>query len=61
MYKIKDEKDNYELIDIMKFVCAIFVIAIHSGIVKYESGTTQWYIINVLLRLAVPFFFIASG
>ena len=56
-----NNKEKYELIDIMKFICAIFVIAMHSGIVKYEDGTTQWYIINILFRIAVPFFFIVSG
>ena len=58
---MKNDETKYELIDIMKFICAIFVIIIHSGIVKYESGTTQWYTINILLRIAVPFFFVASG
>ena len=59
--EISKNKDKYELIDIMKFICAIFIIGIHSGIVNDESSSVQWYILNIVFRIAVPFFFIASG
>ena len=54
-------KENYELIDVMKFICAIMVVVIHSGVSNDTNSTVQWYILQIALRLAVPFFFIASG
>lgn len=58
---LDDRKNNYELIDILKFVCAIFVVMIHTEIMSDTNNTIQWYIMHTILRIAVPFFFIASG
>lgn len=54
-------KDNYVLIDILKFICAIFVVGIHSHIMSDVDNDVQWYIMHMFFRIAVPFFFIASG
>lgn len=59
--KTENKKDKYELIDIMKFICAIFIVGIHAGIMRDENSVFQWQVLNVLFRIAVPFFFIASG
>lgn len=56
-----NNKDKYELIDIMKFICAIFVVGIHAGIMSDKDSVFEWQFLNVVFRLAVPFFFIASG
>ena len=55
------KKENYILIDILKFFCAIFVVGIHAGIMNNKDNTVEWYILHMILRIAVPFFFIASG
>ncbi len=59
--EIFNKNDKFELIDVMKFICAIFIVGIHSGIVSNENSSIQWYIENIIFRIAVPFFFIASG
>ncbi len=53
-------RTDYRLLDVMKFLMAIFVIAIHRSPFSTENGM-QFFIINVLVRVAVPFFFAASG
>lgn len=55
------EKDKYELIDILKFIFEIFVVGIHTGIMTDSNDTFEWYILHIFFRMAVPFFFIASG
>ena len=56
-----NQKSNYILIDILKFICAIFVVGIHAEIMNDKNDTMQWYILHMIFRIAVPFFFIASG
>ena len=53
-------KKNYNLIDILKFFFMLCVIAIHCHI-ELIFGRAGWYILHCIFRLAVPFFFIASG
>lgn len=55
------EKEKYEMIDILKFIFAIFVVGIHTHIMSNPKDTYQWYILHIFFRMAVPFFFIASG
>lgn len=53
------EKKEYKGIDIFKFICALFVIAIHT-----EPGHVNIWLdrfIGILTRIAVPYFFVASG
>lgn len=55
------QKKYYAIIDIIKLVMAILVIAIHT---KPMEGIRNFYIINfyeVLCGISVPFFFLASG
>lgn len=54
-------KTTYELIDIIKFVFAIFVVGIHTNIMNNSENDIQWYILHILFRMAVPFFFVCSG
>ena len=52
-------KDLYPLLNIVKFVLAIFIIAVHTWfLIDYKIG---YYLYNVMYRLGVPFFFTASG
>lgn len=58
---IKPKEEKYQLIDILKFICAIFVVGIHSEIVKDPNNDFQWYVLHIIFRIAVPFFFLCSG
>jgi len=55
------QNQKYELIDILKFVCAIFVIGIHTNIMNNPSDTFEWYVLHIVFRIAVPIFFVCSG
>lgn len=54
-------KKQYYGIDLMKFICAIFVVEIHVPPLKDISPFFNYILGDYLGRLAVPFFFIASG
>lgn len=47
-------------IDIAKFLFAVFVVAIHSGLFSGKD-MPSWMIMHGLFKLAVPFFFCAAG
>lgn len=51
---------SYNGIDLMKFICAIFVFMLHSRPFPESAPYMNYYTI-VLCRLAVPFFFVSSG
>jgi len=54
-----DRKNNYVMIDILKLFFCLCIVALHS------RATIEWsmtyYIQNAVFRVAVPFFFCASG
>lgn len=51
--------DSFPLLNITKFVLAICIIAVHTWfLMDFKIG---YYFYNVLYRLGVPFFFMASG
>lgn len=57
-----DNKKGYELLDIFKFIFCIMIIVIHTHLLDADVPVgISWYITHLLLRLAVPFFFIVSG
>lgn len=58
-------KAEYNAIDIMKFVCAILIVAIHVAPFGY-ANTVRSNLLNSIFmdwfaRIAVPLFFVASG
>ena len=55
------KKANYVWIDIIKLICAIFIVGIHTVLLNNQENTIQWYVMHILFRFAVPFFFISSG
>lgn len=66
MQRAEIESQNYNAIDLVKFVCAILVVTIHVAplgdtetinMISYINFGIQQY----LSRVAVPFFFVASG
>ncbi len=56
--KLADKKQQFNSLDFAKFVAALFVVAIHS---QPFSGLVNDIVINVLARIAVPFFFLVSS
>ena len=58
--KIGTNKKEYNFVDVLKFFFMLCVIAIHCNI-ESIFGRTGWYILHCIFRLAVPFFFVASG
>lgn len=55
------QKKNYYAIDIAKFVSALLVICIHTGPLVDINMDANFVLVQVLSRVAVPFFFITSG
>lgn len=53
-------KYNFAL-DITKFVCALFVIMIHTRPFAGYSDILDFYTVNVIARIAVPLFYAISG
>lgn len=57
------EKQNYNAIDLTKFICAILVVTIHIAPFGDNENLRffNYGIQNYLARIAVPFFFVTSG
>lgn len=54
-------KGAYTGIDLFKLIAAFLVLAIHTGPLDYYSEFADFLLTGVASRLAVPFFFMASG
>ena len=52
---------NYQAMDVMRCVMAMLVVALHSQPLSQIWPRVDLFIVEVLGRLAVPFFFLASG
>ncbi|MBK1810470.1 acyltransferase family protein [Clostridium sp. YIM B02505] len=58
---MENTKKTYDSVNIMRMVCAILVIVIHTS-AFYSLGKVPGAIFsNVIARIAVPFFFITTG
>jgi serine/alanine racemase len=55
------KKKQYYCVDLFKFICALMVVAIHIAPLSSYSTLINYGIQNYLARVAVPFFFVASG
>lgn len=55
-----NKRNEYKGIDLAKFICSLFVIAIHVPPLGFHSPINN-YISGYIARLAVPFFFITSS
>ena len=62
---ITKENKNYNALDLVKFILAFFVVAIHidpfSPEVYEEAEFLNYYSQQLVCRLAVPFYFAVSG
>lgn len=55
------EKKNYAILDVAKFISALFVIAVHCAPFIQVSESLNFVYVQIFARLAVPFFFLVSG
>ena len=60
MNNIKKQQRN-EAVDIFRVICAFLVIIGHTRPFMNINSNLDFFLTNVLLRIAVPFFFIVSG
>lgn len=61
MLQIETKKENHNAIDLMKFIMAFFVIAIHTGPMSNSTNSIIRAVYNFFSGSAVPFFFLVSG
>lgn len=54
-------KENYDFVDIVKFVLSIFIFIMHIGAFNSQSEAFQLYVIQLPARIGVPFFFVISS
>lgn len=54
-------KKQYYSVDMIKIICALLIICIHTSPLSSLSGRLNSLLVNCICRIAVPFFFIASG
>lgn len=52
---------SYNSIDLVKFICSILIIVIHSKPLLEFSDTANYIFNSSVCRLAVPFFFMSTG
>lgn len=55
------ETKSYHAVDIVKYICAIFVIIVHTAPLLPYSVDGNWMLMTLLGRFVVPFFFISTG
>lgn len=53
------EKFTYKGFDILKFVCSLFIVALHINPIPHDS--TAYFLSRALGRLGVPCFFMIAG
>lgn len=54
-------KKRYEAIDLVKYICAICVIMVHTAPLLENWELGNFVIVNIVCRTAVPFFFVSSA
>lgn len=59
--KSSNHKEYWRVVDIVKFVMCIFIIAIHTNLCSFLPSSMEYWIEKALFRLAVPFFFLTTG
>lgn len=55
------DKKSYHAVDLIKYICAILVIMVHTAPLSPYSETANWYLMTIMGRFVVPFFFISTG
>ncbi|MEF9983520.1 MAG: acyltransferase [Oscillospiraceae bacterium] len=57
----KTVSTNFNSVDLMKFICSIFVVCIHTSPLSAFSPPLNFELNQILARLAVPFFFLTAS
>ncbi|MEH7303102.1 acyltransferase [Neobacillus drentensis] len=52
---------NNNAVDVMKFICAILVVIIHAPPLLSYNETANFILVEIIARIAVPFFFVCAG
>ena len=55
------DKNSYTSVDVAKFVFCIFIIGLHTEVFSFLPEVVADYLNKLLLFIAVPYFFVASG
>lgn len=50
-----------KMVDIFKFICAFFVIGIHTSVFSDISSKFNFFFTQIVCRVAVPFFIVTTG
>lgn len=58
---LQPAKNGHNAIDLVKLIMAICVIAIHTNPLKHCTNQSILTVYELIVRMAVPFFFLASG
>lgn len=56
-----ERQENYAIVDVFKMICAILVIEIHTRPFSTISHIVDFYLTDVIARVAVPFFYATAG
>lgn len=59
--ELKEHRMQYKGIDIVKFIMALFVVILHTHPLYAVNRTADFLTADVIARVAVPFFFAATG
>ena len=52
---------TYSGVDVFKFFFAICIVALHTSAFDFLPETTYYFVVRLVFRCAVPYFFVASG
>ena len=58
---MKTQKNNYTNLDIAKFICALLVVVIHTDPLADVANEMNFFLVNILARVAVPLFLLCQG
>lgn len=58
---IEQAPAHYAALDLVKLICALLVVVIHTSPLESVSAAAQFAVENILARVAVPLFFAISG
>ena len=53
--------ESYNLISVLKFIFAFFIVAIHTRPLTFLDATADFILVDYICRAAVPFYFACSG
>ena len=57
----KKDIEYVNAVDVFKLLFSLCIVGIHTSVLSAFSGDVEWYVMHLVFRLAVPYFFIASA